>query len=343
VNMIVASMSDTNQAKADLQDTTAIVDPLEDTTNGNAHGLSELGDYLAEVDSVNQTVEVEEPDQGVVPDEFEDEPEQVAEEQEQEEEPEEEQEQEESEETPTNASSRFRIRAKDDLEAEALSLRKRHPEWSLEKCLQSAKSILGVDEQPTQQTQSTEPVDTVEIVSKQIKSLIEREQQALVALEFDEVATVRAELEELRDKRENLRIVEAQAKVVAEHTARAQFDAAYSESERKTVAFYPDTAKADSAIVKRMVQLDAQMAKLGDPIYNSPEKPFILAKMAAAELGIPMKQSSTKAKVQPSKSSPIEPASGNARTTAQAPTAKLDERLKQVETVEDYEALVGSL
>jgi len=65
-----------------------------------------------------------------------------------------------------------------------------------------------------------------------------------------------------------------------------KFNDAYALSERQAVTAYPDTTNAESRIVKRMAALDKAFEKDGNPIFNSPDKPMILAKMAAKELGI---------------------------------------------------------
>ena len=64
------------------------------------------------------------------------------------------------------------------------------------------------------------------------------------------------------------------------------FDIAYQRSEELTVAAYPDTTNAESPLVKRMAVLDKEFEKSGNPIFNSPDKPMIVATMAAKELGI---------------------------------------------------------
>lgn len=65
-----------------------------------------------------------------------------------------------------------------------------------------------------------------------------------------------------------------------------QFEADYLKSEQRAVATYPDTTDPQSAILKRMVELDKQMLEQGDQRYHSPDKPMILADLAAKELGI---------------------------------------------------------
>lgn len=65
-----------------------------------------------------------------------------------------------------------------------------------------------------------------------------------------------------------------------------KFYADYADSERKTVAAYPDAANFESKLSKRMVEMEAALKTLGDPRYYSADKPMILAQMAAKELGI---------------------------------------------------------
>jgi hypothetical protein len=94
-------------------------------------------------------------------------------------------------------------------------------------------------------------------------------------------------------------------------------------------------------MVKLMTELDHRMKEIGDPLYDSPDKPFILAKQAARELGIPM--TDPKRKPAPSQKSvrPVQPAPGNRRTSAPAPSARLDADLDNIQSLEDYEAFVG--
>lgn len=345
-------MSDKDQAQADLpEDETTVVDPLEDITSNPTPGLEELDEYQSIVNSALETP-AEEVEQGDKPAEQTGE-EEATEEQSEEENEENtaeviEQETEESSREEESKPNRFRIRAKDELEAEALDLRKRHPDWSLEECLNKAKTILGVDQQQASQEQSAAsqpPVETVASITQQINELTAKKADAMRSMEFEEVATIDAELEGLRDKREGLRIDEVQAKARQEQSQLEAFERAYTESERKAVTFYPDTAKADSEMVKRMIEIDRAMRDMGDPIYHSPDKPFILAKQAASELGIPMARPAATGtqKTSTAPKSPIKPASGNARTTPAAPAPKLEERLQEVDSEEAYEELVTGL
>jgi hypothetical protein len=60
----------------------------------------------------------------------------------------------------------------------------------------------------------------------------------------------------------------------------------YAKSEQRTVALYPDAAKADSPLTKRMLEIEETMKTEASPLYHSAEKPMILAVQAAKELGI---------------------------------------------------------
>ena len=57
-------------------------------------------------------------------------------------------------------------------------------------------------------------------------------------------------------------------------------------SELQTIAAYPDAGKTDSPLTLKMQEIEAALKTLGDPRYNSADKPMILAQMAAKELGI---------------------------------------------------------
>lgn len=73
---------------------------------------------------------------------------------------------------------------------------------------------------------------------------------------------------------------------LSEEQLQKRFEAEITKSERLAVTYYPDTTNSESAMMKRMVELDTQMRQQGDPRYHSPEKPMILAELAAKELGI---------------------------------------------------------
>lgn len=326
------------QAQADLPEVEqTVVDPLDATSKPN--GDNEFAAYEAEREAL-LNAPMEEP-QGEEPVEPEAEPEEADAASD---EPPNEEVSAEEEEAPAEESKpesgRFRIRAKDDLEIEALSLRKRHPEWSLKECLAKAEQLLGVPEADDKPREQEEQGETVQSVTQAMADLKAKRKDAFAALEFETVAELDDQYESLRDKREELRVGEARAKAVAEQTQAEQFEAQYAKSERITATYYPDATDPESKLTKRMIELDTQMRELGDPLYHSPEKPFLLAKAAARELGVMMAKPDGKAIKPTTSKSPIQPASGNARTTA-APSNKIEAAISNASSLDEYERLVG--
>jgi len=344
-------MPNDNQAQADSQQENETVEDPLDASDVPDQGATELAEYAQFVDGL-------EDEQGDEPAESDEETTEDSEEEAsgEEEESQEEESTEEEAETPTTdeeeepeqrTTDRFRIRAKDEVEAEALSLRKRHPDWSLEDCISKAKDILGV--KPPEQEENgnnAAPSRTVAQVNTELADLRAKHKEATTALEFDQAAELFDQIEQLRDEREELRVSELRDNSIREQQEQNAFERQFEASETKAVTFYPDTTDPDSQMTQRILELDHQMRDLGDPLYHSPDKPFILAKQAAKELGIPMRNPNAPAakKSATSKSRPIQPASGNARTTPNTATAgKLEEQLGRIDSLEAYEDLAASL
>ena len=331
-------MSDENQAKADAADATqTVADPLDAVISHDGTKIA-LNDYQAELEAaMNQPLNDEHGDEPA------DEPEQ-----EQADEPEEEQEQisdEESEPTESEEegkggkkSPRFRFKDPEDQAIAALAKAKG---ISLLEATKQYEAISGPKEQ-TQESTNTEATETAQSVSARIKELEAQAKEAATALNFDEAEDFRAQANDLRDKLIDLKLSEREAAKEAESKQEREFYAKYEASEQKTLQFYPDAGKADSQLAKEMAALDAQMKELGDPLYYSENKPFILAQQAAVKLGIPMTKpgSATKSAKQ-SVHRPMQPASGNARTTTTDATKQLSEAIDGVNTVAEYEKLVA--
>ena len=361
--------NDDHQAQADSTVDTTVEDPLDsssDPNNGATNELAKYDQFIDSVDAEEYAEIVEEDAQGETPAEEPADNEESEEPAESEEEAEEEQSDAEEdssteegengdaatteEEETASQSNRFRIRAKDDVEAEALSLRKRHPDWSLEECITKAKSILGVSTANGNQEGdgNAEPTPAAKLkdIETQLAELREQRKQAAQDLEFDKFADLDDQMLSLLDQRSSLQKEADRYENERDSMARQAYEKEFSESEARAVRFYPDTTNPESAMTKRIIALDERMKEMGDPLYDSPDKPFILAKMAARELGIPMAQTSSKpAKPAPKEAATrrsIQPAGGNARTTSpSAISSKIEEAIGGVETLEDYENLVG--
>lgn len=191
-----------------------------------------------------------------------------------------------------------------------------------------------------------EPAKTVKSVNEEISSLRTKRNQAQRDLEFEEVADLDAQIDALLDQREELRFSEARAEEANSAKEEKAYYDAYAASEKKAVSFYPDASKEDSSLSKEIARLDKQAEDLGDELFYSPDKPFLLAKKAAANLGILMVNPSAKPVKKPastSKNRPIQPAGGNAGTSAPSRSANsLDQAMDGIESEYDYEQLLES-
>lgn len=328
-------MDHSDQAQAD-QNILPVADPLDTANTPNA-GTEELSAYQAEVDAFLAADE----QQGEAPaDTTEREDEESGEET-----PvaTEEEISEGTDDEPESKTDRFRIRAKDDVEIEALSLRKRHPEWSLKDCIVKAEQILGVAAEAAQESAEAVETETVASVTARIKELREAHKAASADLELERAAELFDELEELRDKREELRITESTAKGQQKAQEEQAYEDAYRQAERLTLAHYPAAADPNSPLVKRMIELDAQMRDLGDPNYHNPKKPLLLAQAAAVELGILMVKPGTQAAKPAGNSSrsPVQPASGNRGTTTGSHERTAEDAAMNATSLDDYEKALG--
>jgi len=60
----------------------------------------------------------------------------------------------------------------------------------------------------------------------------------------------------------------------------------FDRSTAQAIAAYPDYGNPESPLFKRIAEIDSALKSDGDPLYQSPDKPMILAWRAAKELGI---------------------------------------------------------
>lgn len=334
-------MSDENQAQADAPDATnqSVVDPLDTTISQDGTKIA-LNNYQAELDkALNAELEPDDA-QGDEPAEEIEQVEEQPEEEEQEQISKEEEEPEAAaEEEEPRLQERFRFKDDEDKAVAALAKAKG---ISLVEAAQQYAALSTPKEQPQEQQISAEAPETVKSVTAKIKELEAQAKASATALNFDEAEDFRAQANDLRDKLIDLKLSERDAEKQAEARKAQEFYAKFEASENKALQFYPDAGKADSPLAKEMAALDAQMQELGDPLYYSEDKPFILAKQAAVRLGIPMTKPGEKPAAKPSvQRRPMQPASGNARTTTTDAAKSVSEAIDGVKTVDEYEKLVA--
>ena len=337
-------MADNDQAQADLSDST----PGDDLAlQGASHdpaiaGATNLADYQALLENLPDD------EQGDEPAEFEDlaADEEDAGNGEEEESPAEEVEESEEaaeEEPEPKSSNRFRFNSPEDQAVAALA--KATGKSLIEAGLMIKAATATAAEAAV--VEEAAPVRTSADVDSELESVEQEFADAMEAMEFEKIAAINKKQRKLIEEKAELRYSEVQATATKETAEEAQFFSDYEKAEAKAVAHYPDTTDPESALTKRMVELDQTMKRLGDPLFHSPNKPFLLAQKAAIELGIPMAdpKAAKSAPASPAtKRRPVPPASGNARTTAPVDSAtKLEKAISNVATLEDYDKLAASV
>jgi hypothetical protein len=218
--------------------------------------------------------------------------------------------------------------------------------------IDAAKIVAGEQPAPNpterqgQEEDSQEAVETVASITDEIDRLIEEQAEKTSNLEFESAAAIGKQIEKLRNKREDVRFEEAQEKSRAKADAEQKFYEAFRKSEEKTIKYYPDAAKHDSPLAKKMAELHERHKQMEDPLAFDSDAPWTFAKKAAVALGIPMTDPAAPAKpaAKANANRPIQPAGGNARTTA--PTTAVTQIDQAVASVTDeaaYDKLLAEL
>ncbi|TXH15605.1 MAG: hypothetical protein E6R03_06945 [Hyphomicrobiaceae bacterium] len=346
-------MPNDNQAQADAADETTVVDPL-DVTNSTNSGTNELDAYEQERQAflngeTNDTTHGDEPADEVEDSTDEDAGDSESEEEDGEEtseETSEDQEEGEEQDDATDVKTQERFRFKDD-EDKAIAALAKARGITLREATKAYEALTAGD-QTQQQNAETKTADTspdkktAASVLARIEELDALEAEAYDSLELETAKEHRKEANRLRNELIDLKIAEMQEKSRTDADAERKFYTEYAASESKAITFYPDLKDPNHPLTKRVAELDAQARELEDPNYHSENKPWLLATAAAKELGILMKKpDSATSKKKTVQSRPIQPVSGSARTSTADTNQKFEADLDKVETLDDYERLVG--
>jgi len=316
-----------HQAQADAQDPISVPDPLDVGNSTNSGTKDALNAYAESVDSVLSQLENEDTQgEQSAPDDFLEEQDQA-----------EDGEEDEAEDEPEVKTSK-RVRLSDPIDQQVAGVAK-----AMGISLIEAAKIVEARTSTKHQDSSQEnqiPSESVESVKAEIRELMAQKKEMLASLDFETAADLDEQIESLREKRDELKVTEAREQSRQEQSDATKFYADYAKSEQKTVGFYPDAAVENSPMAKEMVRLEAEMLELGDPLYHSTDKPFILAKEAAKNLGIPMKKPGTAPVKKTVQHRPIQPAGGNARTIPTDSAKKALEMIGSAKTMKEYEAVL---
>jgi hypothetical protein len=230
----------------------------------------------------------------------------------------------------TTRPPQYRWRPKSEVDALAMDIIKRAEksgkEMTLNEALAQAGAILAPDKGSDADAGDTGGAEALPDTLKDAEALLvdlraQRKQAFAKDLDFERAAELDERIEALRDHLGTLKNAEAAARQDQE----AAWEQTLAEAKTKAVALYPDAAQPTSALVKRMVEIDAALKETGNDLFYSPEKPLKLAQMAANELGIAPRAGGAKpASSQPVKSRPVQPqpASATARTTQGSPSGQ---------------------
>ena len=240
----------------------------------------------------------------------------------------------ETQESEAELPERVRIGSWSENERKALKIRARNPDLTLEQAMAMVKG--EAEPAKAQEEQFVAPAD----IETKIDEVAQAKAAAFKNLEFDKVAELEVEMLKLNKE---LRKSEKMA-TERENVQQTQRTKGIEEAKARAVEFYPDAGKADSALVKKMNEIFDTMVDTGNPLVKDPSMPFKLTQMAANELGIAPRNPNAKAP-SPSvarKAPSIQPASGNARTTPQAPLNARD-LANKLDDLEAYQLLMAKL
>lgn len=196
--------------------------------------------------------------------------------------------------------------------------------------------------QPPTPRADGKPATLAETDAKITELRVKRKEATTQNLDLEQVDALTNEIEALTEHKRDLRDEHLHAATRAQSARQTEISA----SQAKAVELYPDCGNKDSALVKEMLAMDAELKEDGSALYLSPNKPLLLAQRAherLKRLGALPAPAAAVASPQPVKPSrPVQPAAlvanGSSRTTPAAPNnGQQLEELKQISSVDDYE------
>jgi hypothetical protein len=251
---------------------------------------------------------------------------------------------------PTAKRLRLQLPENDQVGRMAAAFLQRNRDWTLEQALDAARNKLGIKPEPAaeqktpEQTPESKLPQTVEAVDTQLKQLREARKKANAELRFEDASDLSDQLEDLLLHRSNL---ERQAdRQQMEQASRAE--QAFAASEARAVELYPLAADPNSDFGKRMIEIEESFKETGDPTFNDPNKPLIIAQMVAKEMSIAPRRKGAPAAPAKAAAPATPPApkkgmvpSGSSRTTA--PTTNqpppITQEIQKISTVADLRAM----
>jgi hypothetical protein len=258
---------------------------------------------------------------------------------------------------PTREDARLRLGLKKDDEVGRLAAayKLRNKDWTLEQALQAAKDKLGVKPSDPKPAEAAKPepigradlpqdIEGLDALSSQLEV---KYAENLTALNFEEAAKINNQIRALDRQRLTLEREGERQQL----TQAAEYENAFTASETRAAQFYPFAADPNSPLGQRMVEIEESLQALGDPLYNDPNKPLIIAQMVAKENNIaPRKPGQRTATPAPK---PVAPApkpapkgmlpSGASRAAPAAATNPLADKISAARTPQELNQIMKSL
>lgn len=263
--------------------------------------------------------------------------------------------------------AQFRLRPTDEVDAEAMRIKKAadlaQAPISLTDALAIAKRKLGIKDVEAQPQTSEyneysetpeEEADPYEGISysdakQEIKELRKRHSQALRDGDLDEAADIMDQLSDTEDLLEVL----AEKETFREQNQRKQNDSAFNSSVDRATEMFPDFMNTESEFYQRCQEIDQALQDTGDPRFYDPDKPLLVARMAAKELDVAPGRRATQTKSIPQqRNAAIQPprverpgqlpaASGASRTSGVSAGAAvaLADQIASISSTEAFERL----
>lgn len=239
-----------------------------------------------------------------------------------------------------------RIRPRSETDAAVLALMSRNQDMTLEEALARVKGPTTPQEAAAQAEAAPAPAaaaaSTLDALTAKQEELKQRLQAAHDDMDFSEAGKIQNEILELIEQKAEAKVAAAQA----EAAEIASWNQQVAAAEAKALALYPGMEAPNSAHYAKMEAIHAIMERENDPLIHRADYAIKLAQMAAAELGIAPRTTTTPAPapVVTQAATPtrplmnVRPAAGGTISGA-APAQAAAELMSQMDkwTVEDWE------
>lgn len=333
-------MADENEQEESAPDNNqaTVIDPLDAVNSTNSGDeVTPLTAYAEEVEALmngEKTADSDDDDQEQSDDDQEEEEESDINDEANEEESEED----DDEEPEPKVSDRFRFKSDEDKAVAALAK-------ATGKSLVEAARLYESMNPAKADSQAAETIATPSMTSAEIEAEILRledeEIESIRLVDVDRQAEIKLELRKLNKDLNGVKTYESQAEL--DHAEK--LNSSYHAWSAKANTAYPGLKDPNTAIFKRVQELDRMAEANGDPIFNSPDKLWVLGLQAAKDTRTLMAKTtgeSNKSNKSPSKTvTNNKPSSGNARTTSADTPNRASEEIDSLDSLEDYERLVG--